>query len=116
MAKRSTGDSSLTNTHHAVGTGTTTPALADTALQTESARKEIASRLVQNETERYGSSFVSSDFSGLPLDIAEAGILTASSGGILMLHVTSDAFEMDTGGIMTVQTNLTHENAEPEED
>ena len=114
MAKRSTGQSSLTNTHHAVGTGTTTPTLQDTALQTESARKEIGTRLVQNQTERYGSSFLHSDFSGLPLDIAEAGLLTASSGGILILHVTSDAFEVDTGSIMTVQTNITHENGDEE--
>lgn len=109
MAKRSTNESSTTNTHHAIGTGTTAAALGDTALETEVGRKTIGDRVVVNQTERYGSAFTSSDITP-PKTITEAGVLTLSSGGVLILHVIGAGQLLDTGLIVTVQTNVTHAN------
>jgi len=109
MGKRSTAESSTTNTHHAIGTGVTAAALADTTLETEVGRKVIGDRVVVNQTERYGTAFTSSDITP-PKTITEAGILTLSSGGVLILHVIGAGQLLDTGLIVTVQTNITHAN------
>ena len=109
MAKRSTAESTTTNTHHAIGTGTTAAALGDTILQTEVGRKVIGDRVTVNQTERYGTAFTSSDITP-PKTITEAGVLTLASLGILILHVIGAGQLLDTGLIVTVQTNITHAN------
>jgi len=110
MAKRSTGETTTTNTHHGIGTGTTTETVADTTLESEDIRKVIGSRSVSGTVERYATAFHSSDFTGLPKDITEAGIFTAATDGILIVRVTSDAETMSSGRVLTVGTNITHEN------
>jgi len=109
MAKRSTAEVSTTNTHHAIGTGTTAAALGDTALETEVGRKTIGDRVVVNQTERYGTAYTSADITP-PKTITEAGVLTLASGGVLILHVIGAGQLLDTGLIVTVQTNITHAN------
>jgi len=109
MGKRSTAESTTTNTHHAIGTGTTAAALGDTALETEVGRKVIGDRVVVNQTERYGTAFTSSDITP-PKTITEAGVLTLASLGVLILHVIGAGQLLDTGLIVTVQTNITHAN------
>lgn len=109
MGKRSTAESSTTNTHHAIGTGVTAAALGDTTLETEVGRKVIGDRVVVNQTERYGTAFTSSDVTP-PQTITEAGVLTLASGGVLILHVIGAGQLLDTGLIVTVQTNITHAN------
>lgn len=109
MGKRSTAETSTTNTHHAIGTGITAAALTDTVLETEVGRKAIGDRVVVNQTERYGSAFTSADITP-PKTITEAGVLTLISGGVLILHVIGAGQLLDTGLIVTVQTNITHVN------
>ena len=109
MAKRSTNETSTTNTHHAIGTGTTAAAFADTVLETEVGRKAIGDIVTVNQTERYGTAFTSSDITP-PKTITEAGVLTLLSGGVLILHVIGAGQLLDTGLIVTVQTNITHAN------
>ena len=109
MGKRSTAESTTTNTHHAIGTGTTAAALGDTTLETEVGRIVIGDRVVVNQTERYGTAFTSSDITP-PKTITEAGILTLAAGGVLILHVIGAGQLLDTGLIVTVQTNITHAN------
>lgn len=109
MGKRSTAESSTTNTHHAIGTGVTAAALGDTTLETEVGRVAIGDRVVVNQTERYGTAFTSSDITP-PKTITEAGVLTLASGGVLILHVIGAGQLLDTGLIVTVQTNITHAN------
>jgi len=109
MGKSRTGETSTTNTHHAIGTGVTAAALGDTTLETEVGRKTIGDRVVVNQTERYGTAFISSDVTP-PKTITEAGVLTLSSGGVLILHVIGSGQLLDTGLIVTVQTNITHAN------
>ena len=114
MGKNRTGESVLTNAYHAIGTGVSAEALTDHvtysgALQTEQARKVIGTRTVVNQTERYGTAFVDTDITP-PKDITEAGVLTAALGAILMLRVTADPQNLDTGNIITAQTNVSHQN------
>ena len=109
MGKSRTNETSTTNTHHAIGTGTTAAALGDTKLETEVGRKTIGDRVVVNQTERYGTAFTSSDITP-PKTITEAGVLTLSSNGVLILHVIGAGQLLDTGLIVTIQTNVTHAN------
>jgi len=115
MGKRSTGESSTTNSHHAIGTGTTAEAVTDHvtysgALQTEKARLAVGTGVVVNQTERYGTAFDADDVTGEPLQITEGGLLTGAAAAMLVLRVTADAQELDTGNIVTLQTNVTHQN------
>ena len=110
MAKRSTGATASHNTHHAVGTGLTAETLNDATLETEVGRKEIGSALVSNQTERYGSSFSYEDVGSENRDITEAGILTAAVNGILILRITSDPQPLTEDRLITVQTNVSHQN------
>ncbi len=110
MAKRSTGASGSTNTHHAVGTGTAAETLNDTALAAEVYRKTIGTRSVISQTERYGTAIIGSDITNPPNTLAESGVFTAASGGILIMRITSDPFQVTAQNIFTVQTNVTHAN------
>lgn len=110
MGKRSTAESATTNTHHAVGTGAVAEAVTDTVLGTEVGRVAIGTRAVVNQTERYGSAFADTDIAPVPSTITEAGVLTLAAGGVLILRVTAAGQVLDTGNIITVQTNVSHQN------
>lgn len=116
MGKRSTGESSTTNGFHAIGTGTTAETVTDHVtysgdLETEQASLAVGTAVVVNQTERYGTAFDADDVTGEPLQITEGGLKTAiDASGILVLRVTADAQELDTGNIITLQTNVTHQN------
>ncbi len=110
MAKRSTGASGSTNTHHAVGTGTAAETLNDAVLAAEVYRKTIGTRTTIAQTERYGTAISGADIANPPNTLAESGVFTAASGGILIMRITSDPFQVTAQNIFTVQTNVTHEN------
>ncbi len=110
MAKRSTGTSASTNTHHAVGTGADSESLNDAALAAEVYRKTIGTRSVVAQTERYGTAVTGGDITNPPNTLAESGIFTAPSGGILIMRVTSNPFQVTASNIFTIQTNVTHQN------
>lgn len=112
MGKRATAQSSSTNLAHAIGTGTTTPTLADTLLQTEIFRKAIGTRTTIGQTERYGSAFTGSEVPSPPYNITEAGIFTVLTANTITMiaRVTSIAFVLDVGKIFTIQSNITHKN------
>lgn len=109
MGKRSTGETTSTNTNHAIGTGTTTETVNDTALETEVATKVIGTRNVVNQTERYSTAFSSADITP-PEDISEAGIFIGGFGTIMIMRITATPIELDVGKILTIQTNVTHQN------
>jgi len=110
MAKRSTAETATTNDFHGVGTGTTTETVSDIILEAEVGRKIIGSKTTVNQTERYASSFSDTDITSPPQDISEAGIFTLISGGILIMRITATPVELDLGKLVTVQTNITHQN------
>lgn len=109
MGQLSTAESSLTNTHVAVGDDNTTELVGNTALGNELDRKVWSEKVVVNQTEKYAGSFVRSDF-GLDVTLKEAGGFTASSGVILVFHVTFADKSITTGQIMTLQISVQHQN------
>ena len=121
MAKRGTDEHSTGtgSTHGAVGKGdgaggATDEALSDVALESEEDRKAFSTdgvAQVSGTTERYGAPFSVSDLaSGAGTQITEAGLFTKSSGGECISHVTANAVTVNTGRIMTLQTDITHAN------
>jgi len=84
LANQWTGLSSPTTmTHLAVGSGTTTPALSDTALQTEIVRVSPDTKSVSEGVITVEHYYGTTEGNGT---IAEVGLLSASSGGILHVH------------------------------
>lgn len=110
MGKRSTGETSTTNDFHGVGTGTTTETVSDVSLETEVGRKIIGTKQVVNQTERYGTAFTSDGITEPPQFISEAGIFTLLVAGIMIMRITATPVELDVGKILTLQTNVTHQN------
>ena len=110
MAKRSTIQNSSINSHHAIGTGTTTETISDLTLEAEVGRKTIGATDVVNQTERYASSFNSTDIVSPPQNISEAGIFTELVGGILIMRITAIPVLLDAIEIITLLTNVTHQN------
>jgi len=70
-------------THLAVGSGTTTPALSDTALQTEIVRVSPDTKSVSEGVITAEHYYGTTEGNGT---IAEVGLFSASSGGILHVH------------------------------
>ena len=84
LANQWTGLSSPTTmTHLAVGSGTTTPALSDTALQTEIVRVSPDTKSVSEGVITVEHYYGTTEGNGT---IAEVGLFSASSGGILHVH------------------------------
>ena len=84
LANQWTGLSSPTTmTHLAVGSGTTTPALSDTALQTEIVRVSPDTKSVSEGVITAEHYYGTTEGNGT---IAEVGLFSASSGGILHVH------------------------------
>ena len=110
MARRSTGQTATTNTHHAIGVGAVAETVGDVALGNEAGRKAIGERTNLGRTERYATAFAAADVAGLPRQITEAGLFTAAAGGVMVARVTGAAQTLEAGNIITVQTNISHEN------
>jgi hypothetical protein len=118
-AKRDTGEVSTTLTHNSIGTGTTSPTVSDTDLQTEDtggsyARQAYASagqRKVSNQTAKYGMLWNDGDVSSVPITITESGVhWNVSTGNTIHARVTFTAFSMTTGDLFVTQINELHQN------
>ena len=84
LANQWTGLSSPTTmTHLAVGSGTTTPAISDTALQTEIVRVTPDTKSVSGGVITVEHYYGTTEGNGT---IAEVGLFNQSSGGILHIH------------------------------
>ena len=111
MAKRDADLSTSKNAYHAIGTGTDKEEITDTSLETEVARREIGHKSQVNTQVKYRTAFTDADFSAASHDITEAGIFTASVGGICMTHVTtSTPVLLDANNTLLVSFTLTREN------
>ena len=109
LANQWTGLSSPTTmTHHAVGSGTTTPALSDTALQTEIVRVSPDTKSVSEGVITVEHYYGTTEGNGT---IAEVGLLSASSGGILHVHgQPAAAVTKTTNKTMRITVTLTLSN------
>lgn len=89
----------------AVGTSTTAPALADTALKAEKFRKACSYSYVSGN--KYLSLEVTLNPGEATAALTEAGILTASSGGILFDRVTYPVINKDALDTYVVSFKIT---------
>ena len=100
---------STTNmTHLAVGSGTTTPAVTDTAMQTEILRVAPDTKSVSDNVITIEHYYGTTEGNGT---IAEVGVLSASSGGVLHMHgQPAAAITKTTNKTMRVTVTITLDN------
>ena len=108
------GTTKTTNSHCAIGIGTTEETQADTALEAEVQRKAITTSSAYSTTERYATSF---NHAGTDRDITEAGIYTADAddaNAILISHVTTQSPALlRSGKTLTVTSTISHRYKNP---
>jgi hypothetical protein len=89
----------------AIGTGTTAATVADTALQTETARAVFTSSSVASNVATLSTTFIAGSGTGA---ITEAGIFTnASSGGTMLSHVVFSAVNKGSTDTLTINWTIT---------
>jgi hypothetical protein len=84
IAGRMTGTATAMS-HMAVGSGTATPALGDTALGTQLGRVALTSATTTNNVTTYTATFAAGTGTGA---VTEAGIFNASTGGTMLCRTT----------------------------
>ena len=104
-------DSVADFTYIALGTGTSAAATSDTALQTETSATGLARTVATSISEsptystKWEETFTNS--SGGAVTVTEVGILSASSGGTLLLHgVDATGHEVANSSSITITVTL----------
>ena len=90
--------------HMAIGSGTTDPAVGDTALQTELGRVSLTSSASAGAVVTYIASFGAGTGTGA---VTEAGILNASSGGTLLCRTEFAVVNKGADDSMSVTWTIT---------
>jgi hypothetical protein len=90
--------------HMAIGSGTTDPAVGDTALQTELGRVSLTSSASAGAVVTYVASFGAGTGTGA---VTEAGILNASSGGTLLCRTEFSVVNKGADDSMSVTWTIT---------
>lgn len=85
IASRIVGTADSIMSHMAIGTGTDTPAVGDTALTTEAGRVAISSGTASTNEVTYTATFPAGTGTGA---ITEAAVLNASSAGTMLCRTT----------------------------
>jgi hypothetical protein len=90
--------------HMAIGSGTTDPAVGDTALQTELGRVTLTSSASSGAVVTYIASFGAGTGTGA---VTEAGILNASSGGTLLCRTEFAVVNKGADDSMSITWTIT---------
>jgi hypothetical protein len=90
--------------HMAIGSGTTDPAVGDTALQTELGRVSLTSSASAGAVVTYIASFGAGTGTGA---VTEAGILNASSGGTLLCRTEFSVVNKGADDSMSITWTIT---------
>jgi hypothetical protein len=90
--------------HMAIGSGTTDPAVGDTALQTELGRVALTSSASSGAVVTYVASFGAGTGTGA---VTEAGILNASSGGTLLCRTEFSVVNKGADDSMSITWTIT---------
>jgi hypothetical protein len=90
--------------HMAIGSGTTDPAVGDTALQTELGRVSLTSSTSTGAVVTYVASFGAGTGTGA---VTEAGILNASSGGTLLCRTEFSVVNKGADDSMSITWTIT---------
>jgi hypothetical protein len=85
IASRIVGVANDIMSHMAIGTGTATPAVANTTLGTEAGRVTLASASAANNQVTYTATFPAGTGTGA---ITEAGVFNNTTGGIMLCRTT----------------------------
>ncbi len=99
IASRMVGTSQAIMSHMAIGTGTTTPAVAQTTLTTEAGRVTLASSSSSSNAVTYTATFPAGTGTGA---ITEAGIFNAASAGTLLCRTTFPVVNKAAGDSIAV--------------
>ena len=93
----------------AIGTGTTSESVTDTALEAEVARKEASvsqtTTNVEGDTALLEATFSSQDGLSGSMEISEAGVFNAASGGVMLARKTFNPVPVnfDAGDSITIR-------------
>lgn len=90
--------------HMAIGSGTTDPAVGNTALQTELGRVALTSSASSGAVVTYVASFGAGTGTGA---VTEAGILNASSGGTLLCRTEFSVVNKGADDSMSITWTIT---------
>ena len=90
--------------HMAIGSGTTDPAVGDTALETELGRVSLTSSASSGAVVTYIASFGAGTGTGA---VTEAGILNASSGGTLLCRTEFSVVNKGADDSMSITWTIT---------
>jgi hypothetical protein len=91
--------------HMALGTGTTNPAIGDTAVETEIDRNALTSRTDAGAVVTYVGTWAAGDATNAA--ISEGGILNNSSGGTLLARAEWTPINKGAGDTLTVTWTVT---------
>ena len=104
IASRMVGTSQAIMSHMAIGTGTTTPAVAQTTLTTEAGRVTLASSSASSNQVTYTATFPAGTGTGA---ITEAGIFNAVSAGTMLCRTTFPVVNKAAGDSIAVTWTVT---------
>lgn len=94
-----TTNSPAAMTHMAIGTGTSTPGVSDTALGTQTGRVSLSGSVVSTNTITYTATFPAGTGDGA---ITEAGVFNASSGGTMLCRTTFPVVNKASGDTIAI--------------
>jgi hypothetical protein len=106
IASRMKDTSATAMSHMAIGSGTTDPAPADTALETSLGRVALTSTTVTGNSVEYVATFGAGTGTGA---VTEAGIFNASSGGTMLCRTEFAVINKAAGDSMTITWTVTVE-------
>jgi hypothetical protein len=94
-----TTNSPVSMTHMAIGTGTGTPAVANTSLGTEVGRVSLSASTASSNTVTYTATFPAGTGTGA---ITEAGVFNAASAGTMLCRTTFPAVNKQSGDSIAI--------------
>ena len=104
IASRMVGTASTVMSHMAIGTGTTTPAVGDTALATQAGIVAVSAFTASTNTVTATATFAAGTGTGA---ITEAGIFNAASAGTLLCRTTFPVVNKAAGDSIAITWVIT---------
>ena len=105
IASRMIGTTPTTMTHMGVGSGTTSPVLANSQLQTQlGSRVTLTSSTVSANVVTYTATFAAGEGTGA---VTEAGIFNAATSGVMLCRTTFDVVNKGANDTLAITWSVT---------
>lgn len=105
IASRMIGTTPATMTHMGVGSGTTTPVLADAQLESQLGnRVTLTSSTVSANVVTYTATFAAGEGTGA---VTEAGIFNAATSGVMLCRTTFDVVNKGVNDTLAITWSIT---------